>query len=92
MASDSEEAPFARAVLITLAVLALYVLSHRTCVARQSTRGIDGGLSRRMAAGISLLPHTWTASHCKPVGKALNWYLQSLVCPASVIQSNSLLP
>jgi hypothetical protein len=70
MASDSEEAPVARAVLITLAALALYVLSV-------------GPLDRAIASGFrppnwvitAYYPLDWTAEHCDPVAKVLGWYV-----------------
>ena len=65
MASDSENSPVARAVLITLAVLALYVLSMGP-VWRET------GLTWQVTA---YQPILWTAEHCDPFAVALAWYL-----------------
>lgn len=71
MTSDSEEAPFARAPLITLTVLALYVLSEGP---------VYGAMARGYQAPdwvmTAYFPIVWTARHCEPVDKALRWYLE----------------
>ena len=76
MASDSEEAPFARAVLITLAVLALYVLSMGPVYRASLHDNLDGRPIRTPRwLDTAYYPITWTADHCDPVDKALQWYL-----------------
>ncbi len=72
MASDSEEAPFARAVLVTLAVLALYVLSEGP-VFRAALYGERPPWVRRLAL-TAYRPITWTAERCEPLENALLWY------------------
>jgi hypothetical protein len=73
MASDSEAAPFARAVLITVAVLALYVLSLGPVWRWRDTAtyGSDGP----PWVTTTYYPIWWTIEHCEPARKALLWYL-----------------
>ncbi|HEV7404174.1 MAG TPA: hypothetical protein VGO11_14635, partial [Chthoniobacteraceae bacterium] len=62
--------PFARAVLITVAALALYVLSVGP-VGRATYYGFRAPIWLRTAYH----PLWWTAKHCEPVRGALYWYL-----------------
>ncbi len=68
MASDSEASPFARAVLITLAALALYVLSFGP-VSRVYTP--EGAPLWVLHAYLPLLS---IADRCAPVEAGLKWY------------------
>jgi hypothetical protein len=78
MASDSEEAPVARAVFITLAVVVLYVFSIGPV-----SRKFPYGFPRESWADTVYYPITWTAKHCEPVDKALNWYFDLWYSPHS---------
>ena len=66
MAAESDEAPFAPAIVIMFAALTLYVLSAGP-VYRYSGGAIwwEGYLH----------PLKWFADHCYPVRVALEWYL-----------------
>lgn len=74
MASDSEEAPVVRAVLITLAVLALYVLSLGPAYRYAFDRATLSGLGTPNWVITAYYPLTLTSQHCVPVRKALSWY------------------
>jgi hypothetical protein len=78
MASDSEASPFARAVLITIAVLALYVLSMGpVCRAIEHRYQLNGHEPPDWldTAETAYYPIAWSARHCRPLDKALSWYL-----------------
>ena len=68
MASDSEVAPFARAVLITLAALALYVLSMGP-VWRANSAVPEWVIT-------AYSPIVWIGRRCEPVKKAVTWYVR----------------
>ena len=78
MASDSEEAPVARAALVTLAALTLYVLSMGP-VWRATT---SSGTAKWFFKAYS--PIMWTADRCDPVDNALEWYLALWGPPLSI--------
>lgn len=70
MDAESEASPFARAALIVIAVLMLYVLS----IGPVNRYRLE--IPKRASWLLSAFsPVWWGADHCQPLDKALLWYL-----------------
>jgi len=74
MAAESDDSPFGRAVLITLAVLVLYVLSIGPVYRELSWKGRNFEDYPWLVA--VYFPIVWTYHHCEPARDAIKWYLR----------------
>ena len=73
MASDSEVSPFARAVLITLAVVVLYVLSIGPVYHAVQWRGY--AIEDCTWLLVTYSPIIWLSHHSEPAHRAIKWYM-----------------